>query len=52
MNVRKEYPQRTKKKQAKTINEKNKTFAVLNTDNDDYVTKNSWKPFFIRMGNY
>ena len=36
----------------KTINEKDKTFAVLNRDNDDYVTTNSWKPLFMKMGNH
>ena len=35
----------------KTINEKNKTFTVLNRDNGDYVTTNSWKPLFMKMGN-
>ena len=36
----------------RTINEKDKTFTVLNRDNGDYVTTNSWKPLFIRMGNH
>ena len=36
----------------KTINEKDKTFTVLNRDNGDYVTKNSWKPLFMKMGNH
>ena len=36
----------------KTINEKDKTFTVLNGDNGDYVTTNSWKPFFMKMGNH
>ena len=36
----------------KTINEKEKTFTVLNRDNGDYVTTNSWKPLFMKMGNY
>ena len=36
----------------KIINEKDKTFTVLNNDNDDYVTTNSWKPLFIKMGNH
>ena len=33
----------------KTINEKDKTFTVLNRDNSDYVTMNSWKPLFMKM---
>ena len=33
----------------KTINKKNKTFTVLNRDNGDYVTMNSWKPLFMKM---
>ena len=36
----------------KTINEKDKTFTVLNRDNGDYVTTNSWKPLFMKMGNH
>ena len=36
----------------KTINEKDKTFTVLNRDNGDYITTNSWKPLFIKMGNH
>ena len=35
----------------KTINEKGKTFTVLNRDNSDYVMINSWKPLFMKMGN-
>ena len=31
----------------KTINEKDKTFTVLNWDNGDYFTTNSWKPLFM-----
>ena len=34
------------------INEKDKTFTVLNRDNGDCVTTNSWKPFFMKMGNH
>ena len=30
----------------KTLNETDKTFKVLNRDNDDYVTTNRWKPLF------
>ena len=36
----------------KTINENDKTFTVLNRDNGDYVTTNSWKPLFMKMGNH
>ena len=36
----------------KTINEKDKTLTVLNRDNGDYVTTNSWKPLFMKMRNY
>ena len=36
----------------KTINEKEKTFAVLNRDNGVYVMTNSWKPLFMKMGNH
>ena len=36
----------------KTVNEKDKNFTVLNRDNGDYVTTNSWKPLFMKMGNH
>ena len=36
----------------KTINEKNKTFTVLNRENGDYITMNSWKPLFMKMENH
>ena len=36
----------------KTINEKDKTFTVLNKDNGDCVTTNSGKPLFMKMGNH
>ena len=36
----------------KTINEKDKTFTVLNRNNGDYVTTNFWKPVFMKMGNH
>ena len=36
----------------KAIKEKDKTFTVLNRDNGDYVTANSWKPLFMKMGNH
>ena len=26
-------------------------FKVLNRDSSDYVTKNTWKPLFMKMGN-
>ena len=35
----------------KTINEKNKTFTVLNWGNGDYVMTNSRKSLFMKMGN-
>lgn len=34
----------------KTINEEDKSFTVLNRDDGDYVTTNSWKPLFKRLG--
>ena len=36
----------------KTLNEIEKTFKVLNRDNGDYVTTNSWKPLFRKIGNH
>ena len=36
----------------KTITEKDKTFTVLNRDNGDYITTNSWKALFMKMGNH
>ena len=36
----------------KTLNETDKTFKVLNRDNGDYVTTNSWKPLFRKIGNH
>ena len=36
----------------KKINEKDKTFSVLNWDNGDYVKRNSWKLLFMKMGNH
>ena len=36
----------------RTINENNKTFTVLNRDNGDYITMNSWRPLFLKMGNH
>ena len=36
----------------KTFNEKDKTFTVLNRNNGDYVTANSWNPLFMKMGNH
>ena len=35
----------------RTINEKDKIFTVLNRDNGDYVTTNSWKRLSMKMGN-
>ena len=51
IHIRKENP-RTARNKLKTINEKDKTFTVLNRDNGDYVTMNSWKPHFMKMGNH
>ena len=36
----------------KTLNETDKAFKVLNRDNGDYVTTNSWKPLFRKIGNH
>ena len=36
----------------KTLNETDKTFKVLNRDNGDYVTTNSWKPLFQKIKNH
>ena len=36
----------------RTINEKDKTFTVLNRDNGDYGMTNSWKPLFMKIGNH
>ena len=36
----------------KTINEKDKTFTVLNRDNGDNVSTNSWKPPSMKMENH
>ena len=36
----------------KTLNETDKTFKVLNRDNGDYITMNSWKPLFRKIGNH
>ena len=36
----------------RTINEKDETLTVLNRDNGDYVTMNSWKLLFMKMGNH
>ena len=34
----------------RTINEKDNNFTVLNRDNGDYITRNCWKPLFMKMG--
>ena len=52
IHVRKKNPRSARNKQLKTVNEKDKTFKVFNRDNGDYVTKNSWKPLFVKMGNH
>ena len=36
----------------KTLNETRKTFKILNRDNGDYVTTNSWKQLFGKIGNH
>ena len=36
----------------RTISEKDKTFTVLNRENGDYITTNSWNPLFKKMGNH
>ena len=36
----------------KTINEKDKSFTVLNRDNGDYITTNSWKVLIMKMGDH
>ena len=36
----------------RTINEKDKTFTVLNRYNGHYVATNSLKPLFMKMGNH
>ena len=36
----------------KTINKEDKTFTVLNRENDDYFPTNSCKPFFMKMRNH
>ena len=35
-----------------TINKEDKTFTVLNRENDDYFPTNSCKPFFMKMRNH
>ena len=51
IHVGKKNPRGAQNKQAKN-NENDKTFTVLNRDNGDYVTTNSWKPLFMKMGNH
>ena len=36
----------------KTLNETDKTFTVLNRDNGNYITTNSWTPPFRKIGNH
>ena len=36
----------------KTLKETDKMFKVLNRDNGDYVTTNSWKPLLRKIGNH
>ena len=40
------------KNRLKTLKEIDKTFKVLNRDNGDYVTMNSWKSLFRKIGNH
>ena len=52
IHVRKKNLRSTQNKQAKKINKKDKTCPVLNKENVDYVTANSWKSLFVKMGNH
>ena len=52
IHVRKKNLRSTQNKQAKKINKKDKTCPVLNKENVDYVTANSWKPLFVKMGKH
>ena len=52
IHVRKEIREALKINKLKTITEKDKTFSVLNRGNGDYITTNSWKPLFMKMGNH
>ena len=36
----------------KTVNEKDKTFTVLNRDKGDYATTSAWLPLLMGMGNH
>ena len=36
----------------RTINEKDKTFTVLNRDHGAKITTFSWKALFMKMGNH
>ena len=36
----------------KALNETDKALKVLNRDNGGYVTTNSWKPLFRKIGNH
>ena len=36
----------------KILNETDKTFKALNSGNGDYLTTNSWKPLFRKIGNH
>ena len=38
--------------QLRKINEKCKTFTVLNRDNGNYVKTSSWNTLFMKMGNH
>ena len=41
-----------KKNKLKALKETDKTFKVLNRDNGDYATMNSWKSLFRKIGNH
>ena len=36
----------------KALKETDKIFKVLNRDNGDYITTNSWRPLFRKIGNH
>ena len=36
----------------KTLNKTDKTFKVLNRQNGVYITRNSWKPLFWKIGDH
>ena len=36
----------------RTLNEKGRSFKVLNRDSGDYVSAITWKPLFMKMENH